>query len=448
MAILIYLLIVLIAVLLLLFNKKLLLYYFVFLYPILPEYLAANITASMPLFTVSRMLLIVLVLSLMTNRWVRLRINISKTFTCAFVLYLLCYGISTYANIGDADTIKAFIGIVLENVILTIVFLSIVDNREKLLGCLYAILLGSGVVFVLGISEPITKLNIASEFLDIGARDTILINTYERYNTVRAVFSFGHAIALGVYCTAVLPIVMWFYSVEKKMKYAILFCAGALCLLMTMSRGVLAAFALVMIISLIIYDERERSVYIKIFSVIIISSFFMILFVPDLFSVAKNTILGTFNAFGTKFAVDSTGGNEDALLSRFSQFTMIPQVLKGRLFFGGGQGYIHKNPVLVYLQDRAFTAKSIDIEYLSMLIDYGVVGLVGGIGLYFSTLKITWNDYKINSDRLSLAFFQSFLGIYISYFTVAQLTTGRILWVLIALYLCHLKLKQEDDYYV
>lgn len=444
MASIIYACIIIIAIILLALKREWLLYYFVFLYPILPEYMAISFSDALPLFTASRMLLLILICSFVLRKKIRITKIKNKYFRRALLFYVICEGMVCVAHISDIDSIKTYSSVILENFLFIIVLYNIIDTKKKFERCMTAIMLQTGFVFLMGILEPITKTNLSMIFLNTNARTDMLMSVYERYDSIRAVFTFGHAIALGVYCVSVLPLIMLKISSTKKMKYYILFELGLGCLLMTMSRGVVVVFAFIFISYCLKMNKKEKQIYYKIIAVTFLFAGIIILLVPEIFEVAKKTVLASLNAFGADFNID-TGGNENALLSRFSQFTILPQVLCKYPLFGGGTGYITKNIVYVYLKNKSFRAVSIDMEYLSMLINRGIVGLLGGGVLYISVLRMSWNGMKVRQDSISKAFFFAFLGIFLSYFTVAQLTTGNILWMLIGLYLCYDKLYLRED---
>ena len=389
--------------------------------------------------------MILLVLAIGALLWKRGKMRFSvfrnNKLGKALLFFFLCETICFIAHINDNDSVKEYIGILLENLMLLIILTNIVDSKKTLDKCLQVLTASAGFVFIFAMAEPILNVNLPILLLDTGSRENMLIGSYERYNSVRASFSFGHAIALGVYCVAMLPLIMYQRKRIKKPLYSVTYMIGIGCLLLTMSRGVIVIFAIVFLLQVFQLSKEERREYFRITGIMCLLGLTIMLFTPGLFSTLQDVVFGTLNAFGAKFTVSSSGGNEFAILSRMSQLTMLPQVFKTNSYlFGGGTGYIGKNTIYVYLTNSSFVARSIDIEYLSLLIDKGICGLIGTIVLYFSLIKSTWKEYKNNHDILSKAFFFSFFSIFLSYLTVAQLTTGKILWILISLYYCWIRL--------
>lgn len=444
MATIIFSVIIGIAIFLFIADRNLLIYYFIFLYPILPEYLAVSFTSALPLLTASRALLIIMFFSVL----IKGRINISvfriKYFGKAFLFYLVCQCAICISHIRNIDSIKTFIGILLENLLFIFVMMSVVNTEEKLKKCIEVLIASAAFVFVMGLLEPITSLNLSSTFLDTGSRDSMLISTYERYNSTRAVFTFGHAIALGIYCIALFPLIMNKINETRKFKFYVIFELGIGCLLMTMSRGVIIVFIFVLIYSIMKLDKRSRRGYFKALGLAFIGGVILIICVPSMYQTLRDTILDSLNALGANFSVSSSGGNDNAVLSRTAQLSYIPQILKTHPLFGGGTGYLTKTILYVYTSDRTFVGHSVDIEYLRMFIEQGIVGVISGVVLYSSVLVMVGKHSKYEKDELSKYFFLSFLSIFLGYFTVAQLTTGNILWMLIALYLCYLKTEDKS----
>ncbi|WP_029322995.1 O-antigen ligase family protein [Butyrivibrio sp. AE3004] len=430
-------LIVFVAIILFVFNKEYLLYYFVFLYPILPEYLAVSFSESLPLFTASRILLIIMIGALFNRRMVFKNIFKDKMFGKAFLVYFLCETAVALAHVSESASIKTYISVILENIIFFYVMTTQISTKRRFEGCMNALISASAVVFVMGVLETVTKFNVVSTFLDTGSRENMLISSYERYDSVRAAFSFGHAIALGLYCIALLPLIMHMINKEQRKQLYLLYMLGVACLIMTMSRGVIAVFGIVFCISMFKIGKKQRQTYLKVIGIGLFFGLLLILLSPNMFSIFRDTVLGTLNAFGGNFAISDSGGNEDAVFSRISQLSLLQQIAKHNYIFGGGTGYIFNNIVYVIAGNRQFRAKSIDIEYLAVFINRGIVGLIGCLGLYSSILLLSYKTFSKYKDSFCIAFFYSFLSIFLAYFTVAKLTTERILWMLIVMFISY-----------
>lgn len=444
MAQIIYYIIIGIAMILLCMDRRRLLYFFVFMYPILPEYLSISVSSSLPLFTASRMLLIIMFLLVLIEGRINFYVFRMLYFGKAFTLFLLCETVVCFAHIHDMNSVKTYISVLLENLALVLILISLVDNKKKFENCMKIVLCAAGFVFFMGVLEPITKFNFASTFLDTGVRNTMLISAYERYNSIRAVFSFGHAIALGVFCIAILPFAMSKINETNRIRYYILFEIGLGCLLMTMSRGVIIVFALIFGLSLIQLNRSDRKGYWKVLGTTSIAGCLVLLLIPSIRDSLIDTVLDSLNALGANFSVGNSGGNDNAVLSRMAQLSYISQILNTYPICGGGTGYLDKGILYVRTATRSFRGRSVDIQFLSTFIRGGLVAFIGEFILYISVLKASWKEYRLDRDETSKAFFFSFLSIFLGYLTVAQLTTGNILWLLIGLFIIHFSLNEEE----
>lgn len=425
------LLIILIVIGILVFikNNDNFLYFFVFFYPILPEYFALKMGDSLPLLTASRCLILMMFFfTLLRTKKINFKYIKETKFSRVLIVYFIFSTINFLVHSDNPENLKEYFGIILENIILVFIVVMNINTEEKKEKCIKTIVFSAGMVFLLSAIEPFTGVNIA-EFLDTGASETVLQAKYERMNMYRATFSFGHPICLAVYTIMILPIVMYCIDKYNKIIYKLIFLLNILCILLTISRGQILIAALLLVVMFIFMKKEERRKY----YLLLFSSFCVLIFgcivSEEVLNNFMNIIYSVLNAIGFNFNIVDFGTNENAM-GRFDQLTMLPQVLDKYFFFGGGQNYIKNNLVYVYsATGEVYRAVSIDCEYISILIGKGVVGLFYNLYLYFSILKCTIQS-KVNS-KLSKVLFYSFLGAFMSYFTVNQLTTNRIFWLLL-----------------
>ena len=410
-------------------NNDNFIYFFVFFYPILPEYFALKLGNSLPLLTASRCLIILMFLfTLVRTKKISFRYIKATKFSRVLIVYFIFSTINFLVHNNNLENLKQYFGVILENIILVVILVMNINTQEKKEKCVKAMVFSAGLVFILSIVEPFTGINLA-EFLDTGVSKEVLQAKYERMNMFRATFSFGHPICLAVYAIMILPIVMYCIDKYNKIIYKIIFLLNILCILLTISRGQILITALLLIVMFIFMKKEERRKY----YLLLFSSFCLLILgcilSEQLFNSIINIIYSALNAIGFNFNIVDFGTNENAM-GRFDQLTMLPQVLDKYFFFGGGENYIKNNLVYVYsATGEVYRAVSIDCEYISILIGKGVIGLVYNLYLYFSILKCSIKS-KVRS-KLSKALFYSFLGAFMSYFTVNQLTTNRIFWLLL-----------------
>ena len=412
-------------------NNDDLLYFFMFFYPILPEYFALKLGDSLPLLTAARCLILLLLLfTLVRTKKINFKYIKDTKFYRVLIIYFIFSTINFLVHNDNPENLKEYFGIILENIILVVIVVMNINTEEKKEKCIKTIVFSAGVVFLLSIVEPFTGVNIA-EFLDTGASETVLQAKYERMNMYRATFSFGHPICLAVYAIMILPLVMYCIDKYNKVIYKLIFLLNIICILLTISRGQILIAALLLIVMFIFMKKEERKKY----YLLLFTCFCMLIlgciFSEEVFNNIMNIIYSVLNAIGFNFNIVDFGTNENAM-GRFDQLTMLPQILDKHFFFGGGENYIKNNLIYVYsTSGEVYRAVSVDCEYISILIGKGVVGLFYNLYLYFSILKCTIQSKA--KSKLSKALFYSFLGAFMSYFTVNQLTTNRIFWLLLCL---------------
>ena len=404
------------------------LYIFIFLYPILPEYFAISLGERLPLLTASRCLAILLIFfTLLKNKKISFKYLKDTKFSRVLWVFFIAETVNFIAHNNISENLKEYLGVILENILLVIILVMNIDTEEKKEKCIKAIVFSGGVVFLLSIIEPFLNINLA-EFLDTGASDTLLKVTYQRMSLKRATFSFGHPISLAVYSIMIIPLVMYCIDKYNKWIYKIIFMLGICTVLFTISRGQILICALLLITMFLGMKKDERKKYFLLIVLSIIAIIMVCILNKNLMNSFLNIIYSVLNTFGLNFKIENFGDNENAL-GRFDQLSMLPQVLDKYLLFGGGEGYIKRNLVYVYsLSGDVYRAVSIDCEYISTLIGKGLLGLFSHIYLYYSIIR-AYIKQNIKS-KLSKALFYSFLGAFLSYFTVNQLTTNRIFWLL------------------
>lgn len=442
------LLILIFILLLVIFKQNSIIYLFICLYPILPEYFAINLGDSLPLLTGSRMLVILLALStILTKTKITFSSLTQTNFLKIFIFYIICETIVFITHVDNMESVKDYFGIILEKVLFLIIILNNVDNVKKLEKCIQILVITGGVVFAVASTEPFTGVNL-SYFLDTGVRDTLLMANYERLNVTRATFSFGHPIALAVYTIAIMPFIMYLIDItQKKSRYVFIFILSFVCLLLTISRGQILIFMVMFIFIMKTKKKNERIIYYKMLLIgsgIVIFSF---LLNAEILGTFKGIIFSVLNSIGFNFNISDFGSNEDGTSSRFDQWSILPQVLAEHPFCGGGSGYIFNNDIYIKTSTRTYLAESIDNMYLSLLINKGIIGFLGTVIIYLKiAISSFTGGFKNNNNPLSKAFFFSFICIFLSYMTVTELTTNRIFWTIIGLYIVHLNILKKNSF--
>ena len=235
------------------------------LYIVAPEYLAIEISGSLPILTVSRMVLLLLgVMMLLRKRGELLNLrsfslkNWQLLFTRDPVLlwgmvgYFLLLIITNGAFLLQIPSaaIKQLFVIVVEQYALVWLLTMTIDTREKLKQCLKVLCYASGVVALVTVIGVVCDTNFF-HLLKTTQRE-MLMATYYRLGLLRAEAGFGHPVFYGAFCAVILPVCMYLLEgSEKKRERFLLSCCVVLNLLgliLSNSRGSLYAFLALLVL--------------------------------------------------------------------------------------------------------------------------------------------------------------------------------------------------------
>ena len=435
MAVVLLVVFLLVGLLLVLSNKERFLVYFFFLYPILPEYFAVSISDSLPLFTASRLLfLMLLVAYLLKTKKIRYGILKDEGLWNSFLLLIVGYTVLLVAHLSFYSILKTYLNFWIEDVLFILVLTDCLIDEKTWKKCCAALLCGGLIVFIGGISEPIVGSNYISEILNTNVRTNILMSAYERYNTLRASFTFGHAICLGVYCVSLLPMIVGRIGKKNRYLYLLALCLG--CLLMTISRWPIAVGFIMIVWRITTVDKKTRNRF-------IIPMLALFLVIGIILPSIMTPVYSTLNAFGANFDIAGTTKNADPLLGRLSQLPMIAQTWGKTPLFGFGSADFDTMGLTIHSTGGIYKVISIDNEYLNWFVSFGLVGFI----CYFNWYRAIIFNLKRklvrvgNKDLNSL--YYGLVAIMLCYFAVDQLTTNRIFNSLLVLIISGIKIYQD-----
>ena len=409
---------------------------FIALYPILPVYFALNISSSLPLISAGRILLMILIFLTFLHTRKRIKYEISQTRNTRFVK-LLIYGMAIYSIAQIMVSLAHFTSSALNNIftltlerILLFYCLSCwVNTTEKVKEAINILVLVSGVVCLLAITEPFTKTNLAY-FLDTAGRDSVLKAGYYRSGMLRAEFTFGHPLELGLYTVLIFPFTIHLAAQKKKAIYWMIAALNILANILSFSRSTITILLAVIIVMMFLVDKKTKYSIIKLIFSCAVLGIFAIFFANGLLDIIINIINETLAAFGLGSAMD----NFKTIAVRTTQWSVLNDVLRDNPVFGAGINYINDN-IVYYTNSNGNRGimKSIDCEYLEQIIEGGIVGVIGFISLFGSILKTGFSK-KLKKNPLVRIFLVSFIGCLGCYISVSELKDS-ILWTFIALFL-------------
>ena len=400
--------------------KKVSLWLFFCLFLILPEYFALEFSASLPLLTASRFIIILLLVNLFLMG--RIRIRIDRSYLTFFLILLIVniYHIST----NSSEAIKAVFSLVIEETVLYIALKNLITSKSMLIKGIDIMVKTSGVISLLAIFEAYTKINIFY-FLTTTSRD-MLQASYDRLGVLRAEASFGHPVYFAVYLCCLLPFSLYFFENTKKRIYAIVAILNITAVFCSGTRGGIVTLVVLLLWSVFSKRDKVKFKYLK--AVLGGLPILIVIFIlyPQVFNYASSLFISILASLGfSSTDILNFGGNASGITSRLAQFTGLTWAKEhGALIMGFGPG-AHKHGLISFvnvISGAWNVTTSIDIGYLSNILLYGIVGALGYAILYVSVIR---KVLKYSNEKQTDNLFNAFKYFYIAYFVSLVSSVGQ-----------------------
>ena len=433
------------------------------LYIALPSYLALELKAGLPLLTASRLLLVLAGVGvLLRNRNINaigkgLLLTADKPLmVCLFVYFALLIGVNVTHMSRSSEGIKQIFVIVAEEYGLAFVLTMLLNSRERVMQALKILCVVSGVLGILACVTVLFNYNIF-HLLDTAGRNELVVRNFYRYGMLRPTAGFHHAVYYGAFCGVMLPIQMYFTEGEQTPKarrfHAICTALNLTGLVLSNSRGSQLAFVcLAGLIFFIRLWKRQLAQLFKTYLPIMIIAVVItgIVFVacpagqqrienalqtqqPAATQPTQETQPGeTVEPTETKPQIDTSfGENPDGLRSRFIQLSGITYTLGISPMNGlGPNAHMEGRVAYEYKTGKWVNLKTVDVNVVAIVIQYGLVGLLGFVALYGS-LAWTFLRKDHRSDPLMHHLFLAFLCYLLCSLSISSL--DKWLWVFIGI---------------
>lgn len=401
------------------YNVRNLIYYiFVFLFPIIPEF---TIIAGRPSY--EWIILIELISLLLLKHKIRDKFLLKKIFI-GFLLYAIAY--------GSHGEWRSIITIMLDCFFVILVIYNEIDSEIKLERTFQVLVYGGIILSIEAVFEVITEYNIFSliQTLDSNNAMGAIILGY-RNGQVRAEGSFGQPLPFAMYLLFINFIcILAFVRKEKSKKYTykvyyVGYVLSILAIILTTGRMVLSLTLILQCIFILSLKPEKRILIITIGCIGLIG---IIMTSPDALQIIY-TIGAVFNPDYYGKLID--GGQNVAY--RLQLFSALQKYIVQNPLFGLGYAKSKDLQFMIETPTSSWMAYSIDNNYLSYLVKYGVFGLLANIYPLWWGLKIA---FKANKMKY-VAVFKWFLIIFILYaidlVTVFQMGEKRIFFILIGI---------------
>lgn len=382
-------------------QKKWYLYLVCTFVGILPDQFAFELSSSLPLLTVERILILVLLGFWCWKKW--------KEKKFSFPLSLLIYfGINVLISLvnirfGAGNELKRIAILLLERVLLILMLADLIEDRKEFDNCIDCVILSCVAMSAAGIIQTIFEFDITSVLALTEGRYTNELTP--RMGIIRA-FGTSNAISFGCYCAFMALVI--FYRLERtgKQRYSLALALDIVALICTLTRSAWLCLG-GMAFLLLLFRPRKFIARIwpaMLFTVLLVFSLF---FVNSSFKAAIvetgkssiNTVLSAIipSSSSTPSATDPDtteptekddlqfelsedfGSNANPTRSRLVEWTAVTYMLEeGHGLFGYGyNAFINGKLHYFYPQFGHWTvAKVLDVGLLAIITESGIIGLL------------------------------------------------------------------------
>lgn len=407
------------------------LYTYCFLFPILPEFTQL---LGRPIY--DWVTIVFAICTLFNRRFILKKDKFSKYILFSVFLYVLMYGYH-----GEW---RSIIGISLVCFIPMLCIYSYITSVEKIRKVLYCLLWGGLLLCVESLIEYFLGFNVFSLIQTIPADNgmgAIILNY--RYNHVRVEATMGGSSIYAMYLLFInfTTVLLYFDSRRNRIKLRniakIMYIFTIACIFMTATRMVIILCILTQCIVFLKLDSKKK---IWIILLGILGGGAAILFYKDSSSSdmldSLYALVGLFNH--DAYAKISDGGQNVSY--RLYLFTALEPYISQRPITGWGARFMNGFTFDMVTSVSSWRAFSIDNNYLSYLITYGIIGLVADINPMISTIIISFKQYKVS--KRNIFFFLALLIVFIymlHLFSVFQMGEKRVFFVLTAIFWAYLR---------
>lgn len=420
--------------------RKALFIIFSILYIILPSYFAIELSPSLPMLTMSRILLILISFeTLRSNNYkIKCRLFYKKKANTIFLIFVFLYLLSNLSHIYLADTLNNIFSFFFDGILVTWVVSSNLTDENGILKTIDILIYTSSFVAIIAIISTILGKNLFEYLITVNR--SLNLKDFTRSGYLRAQAGFDHAVHYGAYCSimAIISFDLWRQSKGKKSnQYLICGMLNIVGLFLSNSRGSLLAFLIVMLIDILSNKKITKSSLFR--GVIGIGGIlFLIIIVSVLFPTIKNFISNVLEAFFISlFSGNSNrlstnfGQNANGILSRTTQFSGIKYVFDKSPMFGLGANAPARG-VLKYINPQTglwYVTDTYDVGFVEIFCNYGFVGTIAYLFLYGLIIYICFRKYNRESLVQTLLK-NAFLTYFICLLSVDVSGTSKLFWFL------------------
>ncbi len=365
----------------------------------LPDYYGIDLSESLPILSVTRIMFVVFYVYAVINRKRNLHIKeidlkrIPKVylFLAGYFLFRITsnlYYVTTYGQ-----SVKTILKIVFEQLFLLLAFYLLKPTKSEIDKMIKAIVGAAAVLFVVGVFESVSGIRIFDSLYTVSRSVGNLTAT--RLGLLRATTTMIMPGFFGNMCVMVLPLIFYLYEETKNFAYVLV---AALDVLATIHSGARSDMIFILVITVVyllfvIKSSKRRLVFCR--TMLIVTGVLLIYIIgvsavsDDLRYYYVGNGKAVLNEFGFEFNLDEGapkgsggyGGNLNGTVSRTRQLTGMYYVAGINPIFGLGSGAQIRGDVLYYWPyskgDLWSAVNTYDMGIVEIFCDEGLIGLLG-----------------------------------------------------------------------
>lgn len=427
------------------YNKWYIYLLFAF-YAILPDTFAIEISASLPLITVKRLLILLVCGIWLYNAKYRRRQHIPKELLIYTIVNVAISVINLRLTFGELN--NTFISI-FEQFLLVMAVKSMIESEEEVYICLDFLIYGSVALGIISILQTVMKADVTTVLAII--EDRVVESITDRMNTVRA-FGTSNAIKNGCYCAFMCLITMFMYEKRKKFKYIFFLTVNAMALLCTMTRSALLAFGITIAFMVIVRNRHIIKAYSKYILPVVTAVVAVFIVKPSMFDSVIEVFKSILNVLGFEFELSSDFGlnADNASYSRLVQWSAVYYMIQeGYMFLGYGYNAFLRGCLYYHFKQFGTWTKAgaLDTGFVAVAVEGGLLGLINililWIGIAVSSLKN--RDRRHGSyDIYKLTIYFVFMYMIIN--VASAYASTELIWLYLAVFFSYREIKSSDMY--
>ena len=454
-------------------QKKWYLYLMTAFVGILPEQFSVRVHDSLPLLTVSRVLILVAIAFWLVERIKTRRFSVPKSL---WIYFGVNVALALFHLFFDLDEIKHIAVLLVERALVMILLKDMIESREEFERCVDFLILGCCAVSVIGICQTVFDYDIASALHLTETMSSIILSP--RMGLTRAYGTFN-AISFGCYLSMMLlPI---YYRLEKTRlhRYSAAFALTFSALICTFTRSAWLCVAGIFFLLFILRRFKPVKRLIPSAGMAILLCLVLCLPQPKLAKAFAetgksviNTVLSVLpSGDGGGTSTDDTsdpdnevpddgdeqkppldldeefGPNPDPTYTRVVQWTAVDYMIsEGKLLLGYGYNAFPEGKLHFYF-DRWLgeweVAKMLDVGLVALMTEFGLLGTLTHACLLVYIAIYCWlhrrKDGAFGFYRMTLYS----LPLYLLLNFLASFLYAELIWLLWGLFYAYSRLDKE-----